>query len=62
MTDTEAFHRIDEAIEDFKLHEGLHKDIKVSKKSNKGWLVFKWRQISWTNDDVHSIIEVYPNI
>jgi hypothetical protein len=60
MTEREAFHQIDTAIEAFKEKEGIYKDLKVSTKAKSDWLIFNWRQLSWTNNDINYLIEIYP--
>lgn len=60
MTEQESFNQIDLAIEYFKAKEGLHKGIKVSKKPHSDWLVFNWRQLTWTEKGINYLIEVYP--
>ena len=60
MTEQESFKQIDLAIDSFKAKEGLHKDIKVSKEPHSDWLVFNWRQLTWTEKGINCLIEVYP--
>lgn len=61
MTEQEAFNQIDNSIKEFKQKEGLYKGIEVSAKPKSDWLIFNWRQITWTENDLHYLIEVYPN-
>jgi hypothetical protein len=61
MTEQEAFHHIDTAIQDFKQKEGRYKGIKVSTRPKSDWLIFNWRQLTWTDNGIHYLIEVYPN-
>ena len=60
MTEQESFNQIDLAIDSFKAKEGLHKGIKVSKKPQSDWLVYNWRQLTWIENGVNYLIEVYP--
>jgi hypothetical protein len=61
MTEQEAFQQIDIAIRDFKQNEGQQKVIHVSTTPKSDWLTFNWRQLSWTENDIHYLIEIYPN-
>jgi hypothetical protein len=61
MTEQDSFNQIDLAIESFKKKEGLDKSIKVSKDPHSDWLVFNWRQLTWTENEINNLIEVYPN-
>jgi hypothetical protein len=62
MTEQESFNQIDLAIKSFAANEGLHKGIKVSKKPHSDWLVFNWRQLTWSEKEINYLIEVYPTI
>lgn len=60
MTETEIFTTIDSAIETFKKNEGFRKGIKVSKRPHSDWLIFNWRQLTWTENEINYLIEIYP--
>lgn len=60
MTEQVSFNQIDLAIDSFKAKDGLHKGIKVSKKPHSDWLVFNWRQLTWTEKGINYFIEIYP--
>ena len=60
MTEKECWLLIDEAIAEFKSKEGQHKGIRVNRKPHSDWLIFNWRQLTWSSEDLHYIIEVYP--
>jgi len=61
MTEQKAFNHIDAAIEDFKQKEGFHKRIKVSTTPKSDWLIFNWRQLTWKENGINYLIEVFPN-
>lgn len=60
MTEQQSFNQIDLSIDSFKKKDGLQKGIKVSKKPHSDWLVFNWRQLTWSENGINYIIEVYP--
>ena len=60
MTEQESFNKIDLVIDSFKKKDGLHKGIKVSKTPHSDWLVFNWRQLTWSENGINYLIEVYP--
>ena len=51
------FEKIDVAIEKFR--QG--KNIEVISKAQSDWLIFDWRQLSWSQNDLKYLIEIYPN-
>jgi hypothetical protein len=61
MTEQEAFYQIDIAIRDVKQNEGQQKSIHVSTTPKSDWLTFSWRQLSWIENDIYYLIEIYPN-
>ena len=61
MTEQEAFQQIDIAIKKFKQKEGHYKSIKVSTRPQSDWLIFNWRQLTWKENEIHYLIEVFPN-
>ena len=61
MTEQQAFQHIDAAIENFKQKEGFHKRIKVSTTPKSDWLTFNWRQLTWKENGINYLIEVFPN-
>ncbi len=61
MTETELFQIIDEGIDIFKKSEGYQKGIKVNKRPHSDWLVFNWRQLTWRDNGLDYLMEVYPN-
>lgn len=61
MTEHEAFQQIDIAIRDFKQKEGQQKVIHVSTTPKNDWLTFNWRQLSWIENGIHYLIEIFPN-
>ncbi len=60
MTETELFNIIDNGIDAFKKNEGYQKAIKVNTKVHTDWLVFNWRQLTWKENELEYLIEVYP--
>jgi len=60
MTEAQTFKTIDIAIETFKKNEGFRKGIKVSKRPHSDWLIFNWRQLTWTENGINYLIEIYP--
>lgn len=61
MTENELFNIIDEGIDIFKRNEGYQKGIKVYKNPHSDWLIFNWRQLTWKENELNYIMEVYPN-
>ncbi len=61
MTEDELFQRIDNAIDRFKRADGYQKRIKVSKDPHSEWLTFNWRQLTWRENGIEYLIEVFPN-
>ena len=61
MTEEELFEIIDEGIDNFKKNEGYQKRIKVDKRPHSDWLIFNWRQLTWNENDLDYLIEIYPN-
>lgn len=61
MSEKEPFDEIDIAIEFFKKNDGARKGIRVSKKPPDDWLVFNWRQLTWVENKLNYLIEIYPN-
>ena len=61
MTEAELFDIIDEGIDNFKKNEGYQKRIKVDKRPHSDWLIFNWRQLTWNENDLDYLIEIYPN-
>ena len=59
--EAELFNRIDNAIDSFKKSEGTNKKIKVSKKPHNDWIDFKWRQLTWLDNGIEYLIEIYAN-
>jgi len=62
QSEEELFEKIDGAIEVFNKNEGVGKGIKVSKTQSDGWLIIKWRQVTWTENNINYLIEIYPNL
>jgi hypothetical protein len=60
MTENDLFNIIDRAIETFKQNEEYRKRIKVNKKPHSDWLVFHWRQLTWKDNGLEYLIELYP--
>ena len=61
MTDEELFIIIDEGIDNFKKNEGYQKRIKVDKRPQSDWLVFNWRQLTWKENGLEYLIEIFPH-
>jgi len=59
--ENELFYLIDSGIDQFKKAEGFKKGIKVSKSPNTDWHIFNWRQLTWQENTVSYLIEIYPN-
>lgn len=51
------FDIIDYGIEVFLCNKGF----KVANTAHSDWLIFDWRQITWTKKDLSYLIEIYPN-
>jgi hypothetical protein len=51
------FSIIDEGIEVFV----CDKESKVASTAHSDWLIFDWRQITWTKNAYSYLIEIYPN-
>ncbi|UAY53365.1 hypothetical protein [Ferruginibacter albus] len=60
MTEVEIFNIIDSSIDAFIKKQHLTK-IKVSKKAHSDWITFNWRQLTWANNDIEYLIEIFPN-
>lgn len=61
MIEEELFQRIDNGIDSFKKAEGYQKGIKISKDPHSDWLIFNWRQLTWEENGIEYLIEVFPN-
>ncbi len=61
MTEEQLFQIIDKGIYDFKKKEGFQKGIKLVCNPSVSWLVFNLRRLSWQENIINYIIEVYPN-
>jgi len=62
MTELECFYIIDDAIRRFKDNEGFQKRIKVDSKPNSDWFLFNWRQLTWQDNGLEYLIEIYPQL
>jgi hypothetical protein len=60
VTEKELFDIIDEGIDDFKKNEGYQKRMKVNTRAHSDWLIFNWRQLTWKENDLEYLIEIYP--
>jgi hypothetical protein len=60
MNDVELMTIIDNAIDVLKKGDGFGKKIKVSKKPHSDWLVFEWRQLSWNETTLTTLLEFIP--
>lgn len=60
MSEADNFKKIDEGIALFRNKYEIENDFYISTESRSDWLIFKWRQITWTKSSVNYIIEIFP--